>query len=572
MSDKEVTKLCGICGDKAHGYNFNAVTCESCKAFFRRNALRKKEFKCPFEGNCKIDSVTRKFCKKCRLKKCFDIGMKKEWILSEDEKQTLRNKIAENRRKRTNSSKVAKVADSTTTTYQFPNVVQLIHHNPSAYDMTSSDGPVVTQSPVKISAQQDIEMNSIIKYADNSMITSSTVEPKYMPELQQVFAEASHNCSVMPSYTSNPLKPFNIELSDCTKCVNNLNTKNDDFTHITNLDNNYINITSEVQTNSNQCSVITDASIETIKNICIESIGAFASKPNEMKTEMIENNNKYNGISDSVYQKAIEMEFSSIPFKEFSVEEFNRFESFRINELRTAIIDLNNRVYGKCNNNYQITNEVNDVIDVTKLLAMKCDQAIRKLVVMSKKINSFGSLCQHDQIALMKAGCFEMLIIRSIQNYNYEHDYWAVIMDQNNVTKLKLEVFKQYQKGNLYEAHRKFMHTFKEEWDKDHTVLDLLTAILLFTPERPNIMHREIIKLEQQTYMYLLQRYLISKYQNKCEAKLKFLRLMSNLEELHILNEKHVKIYLEVDPQDVGPLLIEILDLNPYTNSTLQVL
>ena len=36
-------KLCMVCGDKALGYNFNALTCESCKAFFRRNALKNKE-------------------------------------------------------------------------------------------------------------------------------------------------------------------------------------------------------------------------------------------------------------------------------------------------------------------------------------------------------------------------------------------------------------------------------------------------------------------------------------------------------------------------------------------------
>lgn len=33
-------RMCLVCGDKALGYNFNAMTCESCKAFFRRNALK----------------------------------------------------------------------------------------------------------------------------------------------------------------------------------------------------------------------------------------------------------------------------------------------------------------------------------------------------------------------------------------------------------------------------------------------------------------------------------------------------------------------------------------------------
>ena len=35
-------KVCAVCGDRALGYNFNALTCESCKAFFRRNALKNK--------------------------------------------------------------------------------------------------------------------------------------------------------------------------------------------------------------------------------------------------------------------------------------------------------------------------------------------------------------------------------------------------------------------------------------------------------------------------------------------------------------------------------------------------
>jgi len=32
--------ICSICAGPAHGYNFDAITCESCKAFFRRNALK----------------------------------------------------------------------------------------------------------------------------------------------------------------------------------------------------------------------------------------------------------------------------------------------------------------------------------------------------------------------------------------------------------------------------------------------------------------------------------------------------------------------------------------------------
>ena len=35
-------KICQICGDFSLGFNFGAISCESCKAFFRRNATKLK--------------------------------------------------------------------------------------------------------------------------------------------------------------------------------------------------------------------------------------------------------------------------------------------------------------------------------------------------------------------------------------------------------------------------------------------------------------------------------------------------------------------------------------------------
>ncbi|CAI9718245.1 vitamin D3 receptor-like isoform X1 [Octopus vulgaris] len=91
---KDGSKLtCRVCGDVALGYNFDAITCESCKAFFRRNALKKKVFICTFENKCHLDQHTRKFCASCRLKRCFEVGMKKNWILNEDQLKKRRQKL-----------------------------------------------------------------------------------------------------------------------------------------------------------------------------------------------------------------------------------------------------------------------------------------------------------------------------------------------------------------------------------------------------------------------------------------------------------------------------------------------
>ncbi|KAK2166724.1 hypothetical protein LSH36_36g04032 [Paralvinella palmiformis] len=54
-------------------------------------------FKCPYDEKCKMDVSNRRFCKRCRLKKCFEIGMRKEYILTDEEKAKKRLKIEENR-------------------------------------------------------------------------------------------------------------------------------------------------------------------------------------------------------------------------------------------------------------------------------------------------------------------------------------------------------------------------------------------------------------------------------------------------------------------------------------------
>ncbi|CAF4803888.1 unnamed protein product, partial [Rotaria sp. Silwood1] len=57
-------------------------------------------FKCRGNGRCEVTVATRKRCKKCRIEKCFRMGMRKEWILSEEDKQRKKSKIEENRRRK----------------------------------------------------------------------------------------------------------------------------------------------------------------------------------------------------------------------------------------------------------------------------------------------------------------------------------------------------------------------------------------------------------------------------------------------------------------------------------------
>ena len=50
---------------------------------------------------------------------------------------------------------------------------------------------------------------------------------------------------------------------------------------------------------------------------------------------------------------------------------------------------------------------------------------------------------------------------------------------------------------NLYEEHQRFVKSFEARWRTDENVMLLLSAIALFTPNRVNVQHKDIVKLEQ---------------------------------------------------------------------------
>ncbi|PAA90734.1 hypothetical protein BOX15_Mlig010675g1 [Macrostomum lignano] len=80
-SPSEGQRYCRVCGDLAATFNFGQICCESCKAFFRRNA--EKHLDCSHgDGNCLITVTTRRTCRACRFEKCLAVGMQLELLYS----------------------------------------------------------------------------------------------------------------------------------------------------------------------------------------------------------------------------------------------------------------------------------------------------------------------------------------------------------------------------------------------------------------------------------------------------------------------------------------------------------
>ncbi|MFT7801143.1 vitamin D3 receptor-like [Arapaima gigas] len=166
--DRNVPRICGVCGDKATGFHFNAMTCEGCKGFFRRSMKRKANFTCPFSGNCKITKDNRRHCQACRLKRCVDIGMMKEFILTDEEVQRKKDLIQ--KRKAEEAQREAQKPRLSEEQSQLITTLVEAHHK--TYDESYSDfsrfRPPVREGPVTRSASRAASLHSLSDTSSDS--------------------------------------------------------------------------------------------------------------------------------------------------------------------------------------------------------------------------------------------------------------------------------------------------------------------------------------------------------------------------------------------------------------------
>ncbi|CAK8675048.1 unnamed protein product [Clavelina lepadiformis] len=75
--------ICAVCGDRASGKHYGVYSCEGCKGFFKRTVRKYLTYTCRDDKECVIDKRQRNRCQYCRYQKCLAMGMKKEAVQEE---------------------------------------------------------------------------------------------------------------------------------------------------------------------------------------------------------------------------------------------------------------------------------------------------------------------------------------------------------------------------------------------------------------------------------------------------------------------------------------------------------
>lgn len=759
------SKICSVCGDKALGYNFNAMTCESCKAFFRRNALSTKGFTCPFSESCEITVVTRRFCQKCRLDKCFNIGMKKEYIMSEEDKAMKRRKIEQNRaKKRMINGSGGNSNDGTSplrgdgggmmdtdlpmkikregsesdcwsnspSDYMSPEVMHptassiqgltvpnmnvfngvsslnevsnssTSSHN-LAHTQTTDGGDLLSamsvlppQSNDSQSAKSNLNsepmlsslsldstateiVNRIVSYPTHAsqMIASLMKTPKdavfimskvinsqcdalklishfitapgdALQIISKIMNSPLDALTVFAQFMSSPTDALQIigkimsSPADVLQFMQQLMNQPEDAVQIMNKFMNApaeaLQMINKMMNHSDVIETIKEAADtsqrdeedqppESIKSLMFDSQPAqpppssAAASPSstshcettspefdpflihsapepsceslpqssDLLFEDIENKPILPNTLESILVQAIRLEYegysgsalgssgsssASSSQQQQQQQQLGISNSIELNDAERAklneLIVANKALYAPVDEDLaslisedcRIKSNQNQhdplLLKVVNLTAI----AIRRLIKMSKKISAFKNMCQEDQLALLKAGCTEMMILRSAMQYDCDRASWKIPHSQEEMSNIRADVLK-LAKGNVYQEHERFIRTFDKKWRSDENIILIMCAITLFSPDRPKTVHSDVIKLEQNSYYYLLRRYLESIYPG-CEARSIFLKLMQKISELHRLNDEIISVYLDVNPAQVEPLLREIFDLKVH--------
>lgn len=195
-----------------------------------------------------------------------------------------------------------------------------------------------------------------------------------------------------------------------------------------------------------------------------------------------------------------------------------------------------------------------DLVNIAEL-------SVRRVIDMSKKIKSFKSLSQADQISLLKGGSIELLILRSVISYDKDKQQFLdeSDMDSNTMTTEQLK----NAEGGLFEDHMKFVRSLAVDLKADETMLILLLVVSLFSPDRPNLLDKSKVCAEQERYSILLNHYLESKLPYG-QARSVYPKLLMKLVDIRNLNEEHSAILVKVNPEGIQPLMIELLDLRTW--------
>ena len=137
---------------------------------------------------------------------------------------------------------------------------------------------------------------------------------------------------------------------------------------------------------------------------------------------------------------------------------------------------------------------------------------------------------------------------------------WKLTLDDNphSVSAEALQ-FGDSSTKEFFTKYRKFAENFNRAIKHDNIILMIVIVMTVMSPDRPDITEKTLICQFQETYASVLEEYIQVNYPNEQEM---FGKVLHTLTEIRELDESHMNLLMQVQPDKLEPLIKEIFNIS----------
>ncbi|XP_029958533.1 nuclear receptor subfamily 1 group D member 2-like [Salarias fasciatus] len=500
--------LCKVCGDVASGFHYGVHACEGCKGFFRRSIQQNIQYKkCLKMENCTIMRINRNRCQQCRFKKCLAVGMSRDAVRfgripkREKQRMLLEMQNAMNNMMSNNSQLHSMLHGHQSPSLPMEAMASDVSSSPSSSSLSSASDSPTCSNPSSPQCPQDSE--SVVSMDTNSSSASSCSSDSSEDEAvvsmnrqhQDAFAFSQQRSPSQQGQASSP-SPAATAAAPETGSDSHMEEQQESW----NRWNNHM------------------------------AVGRYQHGPPSGGQHV--SNTAY-GEERAVYQQ--QQQLDSAPSCEQSKD------SQRQHEYNVQTSDgghgpascVNSRAHLVCPmNTSPYVDPRKPSQEIWEEFSMSFTPAVREVVEFAKRIPGFRDLPEHDQVGLLKAGTFEVLMVRFASLFNVAERTVTFLSGK----RYSLDTLRLLGAGELLNSMCEFSEKLAAlRLDADE--MSLFTAVVLVSADRSGIQDLNSVEALQDKLIRALRNLVMQNHGD--ESATTFTKLLLKLPELRSLNNMH---------------------------------
>nr|XP_020476475.1 nuclear receptor subfamily 1 group D member 2-like [Monopterus albus] len=488
--------LCKVCGDVASGFHYGVHACEGCKGFFRRSIQQNIQYKkCLKNESCPIMRINRNRCQQCRFKKCLMVGMSRDSVrfgrIPKREKQRMLLEMQSAVNNMMNNSQL----------YSSQNLpIAKLPPGSSTEPLGEDAGPVPSCSPSSPCSSQ----------SDSSSDREPTVAMDTSPSLTSPSTSDSGEEEVIGSVTRAHQETFMYNQEQSS-------------------------LTAEAPTSTR---LLTGGSACNATKHWTEERQDIWNRHNNLVTVVAQDPSSSLGL-----QGAEDNTLNHCPFR-LPRSAASQCPAYTHGAFRTQATEGpsracswplwrgGNRMHLVCpmNKSPHIDAEKSGQ-EVWEEFSHSFTPAVREVVEFAKKIPGFRDLSQHDQVSLLKAGTFEVLVVRFASLFDVKDRTITFLGGK----KYSVDTLRAMGAGDLLNS----MFDFSEKLLSlclSEEEMSLFTAVVLVSADRSSIENVNSVEALQETLICVLRSLITKNHPNESAI---FTKLLLKLPDLRSLNNMH---------------------------------